>query len=146
MGFPISLLFFVSRPASREFCITEEGLVNTAILTVLQHSTGPNYNTYNHPSIQVKGGRWTRRTWGRCCSSFSAPHRHGALLFSSSLSAVTLYFCHLEMSRHSKRPGLAQPLACQEMCGELQVSAAMDHMQKLLLLLAVTQHCLSSLQ
>ncbi|KAI1242956.1 hypothetical protein IHE44_0000521 [Lamprotornis superbus] len=30
------------------------------------------------------------------------------------LSAVTLYFCHLQMTRHSKRTGLGQPLTCQE--------------------------------
>lgn len=64
------------------------------------------------------------------------------------LSAVALYFCHLQMTRHSKRTGLGQPRRCQEVCGELQVSAAMDHMHNsscLWLLSGIVQvHCSGS--
>lgn len=44
-GFSHFPFIFVGRQNSQEFCITEEGLINAAVLTVLQHSTGPNYST-----------------------------------------------------------------------------------------------------
>lgn len=53
--------------------------------------------TIQESRLEVAGGHGEH-----CCSSFAAPHRHSALLFSGCLSAVTLYFCHLQMTRQQK--------------------------------------------